>query len=534
PGVDAGAHFVGDQEYPVYTEDGSLLYVNSSYDQIHAFTSRTLGSDFQIRVRDVTLDEQFNYRNGKIVYASYRPDVRWGWNDYSELQVLDVFTGKQKTITRRSRYFSPDISADGKTIVAVDVKPGENSHLHLLDASGGALIKELPNPNHLFYTYPRFAGEQQVVTAVRDTSGRMAIALVNTTDGATTFITPASYRALGNPVVQQDTVYFTGAGDKADGLYAVLLSTKRLYALNIPAPSNAVGVYQVAPGRDSISYSSFTANGMRLLQVGKNNVKWQEQSSSDWTSVDHSFGVRLQGSGTGLLNSLTPISAPVTHYSKSYQLFNFHSLYPYVSDPDYQLSIVGENVLNTLSSEIFVAYNRDEGYKQAGAGFTYGGWFPYINLGANYIFNRKSVDTAFRPIYWNEAQMNAGLSVPLNLSKGRYLTSLTLGGDYVYKNVTAATYSDAWFKSSLPTRSFTYLNWYVSLSNQIQSARKNIYPRLAQSLYINFRHAIQTVDAHQALVSGTLYLPGPFQNSIVLNAAYQWRDTLNQYRFSDS
>jgi len=87
----------------------------------------------------------------------------------------------------------------------------------------------------------------------------------------------------------------------------------------------------------------------------------------------------------------------------------------------------------------------------------------------------------------------------------------------------------------LPTISFAYLNSYISFTHQIQAARQHIFPRLAQTLYINYRRAIQTVDANQLLVSGSLYLPGLFQtNNIVVSIAFQHRDTLGQYSFSNS
>ncbi|HSC37748.1 MAG TPA: hypothetical protein VLD19_07755, partial [Chitinophagaceae bacterium] len=116
-GETAPKHFVADQQFAAYGDYGSLLYVTSSYKQIPAFVEADATGEHRIRTRDVSLDDQFSYAAGKIVYASYRPDIRWRWNDYSELQVLDIATGQQKTITHHSKYFSPDISADGKTIV---------------------------------------------------------------------------------------------------------------------------------------------------------------------------------------------------------------------------------------------------------------------------------------------------------------------------------------------------------------------------------------------------------------------------------
>jgi hypothetical protein len=43
----------------------------------------------------------------KIVYSAYKPDSRWGWRNYGEIRLLDVKSGKQQTITHRTKYFTP-------------------------------------------------------------------------------------------------------------------------------------------------------------------------------------------------------------------------------------------------------------------------------------------------------------------------------------------------------------------------------------------------------------------------------------------
>ena len=53
------------------------------------------------------------------------------------------------------------------TIAAVDVQPGKQSVLHLLDVTTGTLIKALPNADNLFYTYPKFINDKQLLVAVR-------------------------------------------------------------------------------------------------------------------------------------------------------------------------------------------------------------------------------------------------------------------------------------------------------------------------------------------------------------------------------
>ena len=102
------------QEYPSYVDSNTIVFVQRSYKHPSAFFIHKENKERKIRTKDVSIDNYFSQRNGKIVYASYRPDTRWGYRDYSELQLLDVTTGRQQTLTTHSKYFSPDISEDGK------------------------------------------------------------------------------------------------------------------------------------------------------------------------------------------------------------------------------------------------------------------------------------------------------------------------------------------------------------------------------------------------------------------------------------
>ena len=364
---------------------------------------------------------------------------------------------------------------------------------------------------------------------VRTATGRMAIVLIDTENGEHEFITCAAIAVMGYPVVQHDTVYFTAAGATTDELFAVSLTDKKLYKLVNGSPEG-IGSYQPAIGNNTLSYASFTSYGFRIQGTNLSNLKWEPVENPIVSTAQGGIDYTKE-KGAAVLPGIQPSSVAATSYSKDFHLFNFHSLLPYISDPDYTLSIVGENVLNTMESEVFLGYNRNEGYKQLGLNMTYGGWFPHINIGGNYVFDRKDVVSLNKPLYWNEANVNGGLSLPLNLSKGRSLAFLNMGADYVYKNVTYTGY----YKDSVAGSSFTYLNSYLTFTHQVQQARQHIYPRVAQSFYFNYRRAIQHAEANQLLLSGSFYWPGLFTNhSFVVNVAYQTRDTLNQYRFSNS
>ena len=110
--------------------------------------------------------------------------------------------------------------------------PNEKCALHLLDATSGKLINEIPNPNHLFYTYPKFYTNDKFIAPVRNTEGKMSLAIINVKDGAADYLTPFSYNVIGFPFLQNDTVYFSYSYQKNDELFAYTFSDKKLWCIN--------------------------------------------------------------------------------------------------------------------------------------------------------------------------------------------------------------------------------------------------------------------------------------------------------------
>jgi len=521
-------HFIADEEYPYWLNDNSVVYMRSSYDRIPQFAvSDDKGGYKKLRARDISIDNYFSYRNGKIVYAAYQPDIRWGRIDYSDLKLLDTKTGKQISVTHKTKYFAPDISEDGNTIVAVHVDELGRSALHILD-SQGKLRAVIPNPDQLFYTYPKFYGENKILSAVRNRQGKMSLAIVDISNGSNQYLLPFTYNVIGFPSITSDVIYFSASNGNYDRLYQVRNGQLSLVLQGNNASST--GDYQLNVSNGKMVWTHFTDRGSLLRYNELNNTN-PVAKSIETNATD--FGVdAVRKPENDLLDLPTDSSFPVKHYSQSFHLLNFHSREPYIDDPDYTFSFVSENILNTLQAEAFVTYNRNEGYTQVGLSAIYGQLFPYLKLSSDYTFNRNVLFSGLtHRIYWNEWETSAGLSVPLNLTKGRSFTSLTLGSGLVYNK----RYFTGYYKDSINSRGFAYLNNTVNFTNQIQQAKKQIYPHLAQTLLLNYRGAVTNVEARQFLASGSLYLPGAFNtHSLVLQAAFQGRDSNSNVIYTNS
>nr|HPN59267.1 hypothetical protein [Chitinophagaceae bacterium] len=204
-------NYVTNYFFPYSAGKDSLVYLKSSYRHRPAFFLRDAAGEKRIRTRDISFDEQFSYRNGKIVYAAYETHPRWGWQDYSVIKLLDIRTGQKKRLTRNSKYFTPDISADGTRVAAVQVNTDGKSELHVLDANSGEVKQRIHSAEISLFTDPKFIDAQTLITVVRLKDGRTALATADIATGVTIRLTPLTFNIIGYPTVREGVVYFTAS-----------------------------------------------------------------------------------------------------------------------------------------------------------------------------------------------------------------------------------------------------------------------------------------------------------------------------------
>ncbi|MEP7237144.1 MAG: hypothetical protein ABI685_04755, partial [Ferruginibacter sp.] len=523
---------VVDYQFPNYISDDSILVTKKSYKEVNAFYILSKGKETKLKVKDIVIDDYYTYKNGKIVYAAFQSDTRWANRDYSVIKLLDIYTRQQKQITYRSKYFSPDINADGTEILAVNVNTDGSNNLCRLDVSTGRLIRKIPNPRNYFFTQTRYINANTAVSAVRNPEGNMVLIKIDLTTGDTYNLTPFSFNVIGYPFVKGDTIYFNAMHKNADKIFAITLRDNKLFQVT----NNINGVYHPAVNsRGELLVAAFTAGGYRLARLDLNKIAWQEFAPTRFIMADNKFFAdSLSGiAGSGVLYTLNEtrfengatgsIKNPVTRYRKSFRLFNFHSWRPVVDDPEYGYTFYSDNVLSSFSNNITYTYNRSDRSHTVGFNAAFAGWFPVLSLGAEESFNR-TVDTAFgRSVNYNAATLNAGISIPLRFVGGKTSKYLNFGGGYNLEQY----YYRAVGKSLFNNKAIKYMNAFLNFSNVSQQAKQHINPRWAQSLSLNYRDAFNVQNSYKFVAHASFYFPGILpSHSLVINAAYQKRDSL--------
>jgi hypothetical protein len=161
---------------------------------------------------------------------------------------------------------------------------------------------------------------------------------------------------------------------------------------------------------------------------------------------------------------------------------------------------------------------------------TYGAWYPWIDAGWNYTFGRNAL-YGTQKVFWNEQNVNAGFSIPLNWVRHLTYTNLQFGSDIVYNQ----RYYTGFDSVQVNSQGFAYIDPFVNFVVQSQQAQQQISPRWAAVIDLSYNRAVTTFEANQFLASGFLYLPGLwYTHSLMIAGAFQQRDSLNNARFTNA
>ena len=515
-------HYIHNYYFPYAAGKDSLVYQKSTYRQRPAFYLRDKKGEHLIRYRDISLDEQFSYRNGKIVYVAYETDARWGWKDYTVIKLLDIQRKEERSIGSGTRYATPDLSPSGLLVAAVKNSENGSNQIDILDANDGSLKYYIHTEGVGMLTDPKFIDENNLVMVARMKDGRTCLVQGNIINGSTQRLTDPGFGVMGYPSVNGNLVFFTASWSGNDEIYSYDLQTKKIFCYT----QGELGNYFVNASGNELTWSRFTAEGYLLMRSGMDALKPVEVKM---VGAAVKFPVAHSKELPDILGKETVNDRPISNYSKSTRLFNFHSYRPYYSDPLFTYSIYGENVLNTLQTEIYYSYNQNEKTNAVGLSEWYGALFPYLNLGIEYTFDRETV-IGNRLRQWGQLDSRIGLQLPLQSTKGRNFKNFSLGTFYVLRN----EFNKGFYRDSLGNTSFSYLLHTISWSQQVQRAVQHSFPRLGYLLNAQQRYAISSVEGYQFIGNGTIYLPGIMRNhNLILTGAFQQRDTLSQLSFSD-
>jgi hypothetical protein len=548
--------------HPIHINDSTIIAGKQSNDD----------PDFFVMVsKDGKEKKMFNtgyyqsgsnsYSDGLLAWAEYEPDIRWANRNYSVIRTYDLATKKIRNLTRKTRYFSPVLSPDAKSIATVEITTDNKFSIVIINSRTGEIKKSIKSIEGEVILTPGWSEDgQRIVCVILNEWGKTVVCYDLRNNERKTYLQTYYHELVGPAYLIGKYLIFSADYSGIDNLYGLdTLSGTILQLTSVP-----FGAMDADPASDKkkFIFSNYCSDGLMIAEATVDTTKWividslRNSFVTVYDSIVSQENINIQDSVLNrslykiLQKDTVDFTAdkingeihPSKKYSKAANLFNIHSWAPVSIDASNLtihpgVMVLSQNVLSTAFTQLGYDYDLNEMTGKFYAGFSYEGWFPVIDF--RYEFGKragmkKTSHTGETSRFtWNESNLVFNVSVPLNLSHGRWYRNLSfLAGstliDVIHDQSTPENFTSGWITS---------FNYRIFASNSFRSNYQDMYPKWGQSIELNFRHSpfsendIGSIGAAEM----NLYFPGILKHhGIWIYGGYQQQNDMNVYGYSYS
>ena len=472
-----------------------------------------------------------------FLFSEVIPDPRWEHRSWSIIRRYDTRTNRFETLTRQSRYLNPVPSAGRDSILAAEYKVEGGSDVVILDRDG-QLLNRIAAPekgqvtgiaqlqNDLYATVIttkglglfRYDGDWHRVVApqsrmIRDlrAAGDSLLYFVSDLDGLSNIYTyePAEDRLLRrtsvrysaeNPLLTEDGTFLYGEYDHH-------------------------GYHPVSVPIDSLQHNVHSFLDPYVNDLAERNA---EQASAYITPLTNAEDSLLRSQIDQLesnrysklthgihIHSWAPFYANVNRLINDLGGFDsqhFSNWYQFVAPG---VSVMSQNTLGTLSGTAGYSYHDRHHAGHLYARYT--GLYPVFEVAADYNERNRTrsyasaerggkgfrLDTLDKPAF----VINSQVSLPLNLSRGGWVTWLTPAVNLSMTN-DAFEYKEPGYLESHQGDHTVLLTGTLRFYTQLSRPKARLTPRLGFGVQLSGMTRIGPAVNNVASLTAWTYLPG--------------------------
>lgn len=517
--------------FPTLMDDGNIIALQSGIDDItRIVTIDEQGNVTRLFTPGRIIADALSYNRGMICWAEYQNDLRWGNKSYSVIKVYDIHNKKLRQLTRKSQLFAPQISPDGKSVLASKVSPDGSYSLVIYDLSTGRLLNEISSPDNLFFQKPAWGkNSREVISVVLGDYGKKIVS-VDTEASLIHDLIPWTWHEISNAIIANDTVFFIGSFSGISDIYAFSIHDKKIF--RVVSSKFGTADLQYSVSRNSFVYSEYSSEGYRVSLSANDTNAWMPlEEVQDFSPKLYEI-ISRQVKGILSNEMISNRQYDITRYSRIKNLFNFHSwgpLYLDVSDETVNPGVIfmSQNILSTMITTAGYEYNMNEESGKYKVGISYSGWYPVIDITADYG-RRKDLYAVDTLVQWHETNITTGIKLPLSLTRNKYFRGIQPELSFTQKYIDRDNSAEFTFRP----QSFRSLDYRTYFYNQLKKSQRDIYPKWGQIVDLNFRHAVLEKNRNDRIISGEVYLffPGFFRHhSIRFYGGWQQRTARSFY-----
>ena len=535
-------------KYPHRLADGSVLA--SKIGMAHTAQLVRLHPDGnEERVRFYSPLGGIRAAGGKVAWNRFIPDLRWGRRDYSDVVLLDVASGRMRQLTHKAKLFAPAPSPDGTYLAAIEFGPDRRCYLVLLETTGGEEQARFPAPDGVFWRTPAWSEDASHIAVVRQDERGNTLERIDAVSGAGQIVLPHTHDEIGWPIFWGSYLLFDSPYSGIDNIHAVHLSSGAHYQVT----SRPLAATHVSVDGDSLLFEDYSVGGYRIAVMPLDPATWTPIEQVADRRVRYFEPLIDQEQGGSVLVNIPQRVYPVRRYRPLAHLLKIHSWAPDPVGPDYSLKLVSSDLLDLSSLSSGIEYNSNEKTFSVLGDFKLSAWYPIFGIGGRWgtrtsTYTIGEEDGAGEIVEkditdkWTEKSLNAGVEVPLDLSRGPWSSSVHLSVNAEFIDITDIvdngdqTHPDSTglFEENL-NRRFAPLTYQFAFSRSRHKVKRDLASPWGQSLQLTYRHTPVAGDFNGTLLSARLGLNFPglmAHHSLRLKGTYEWQDDANLYRFA--
>ncbi len=547
--------------HPLFINDSTILADRSSMDDVDRFVliNRKTGKEKILLSPGNHIGGSTSVGGNWLVWSEQEPDLRWQNRSFAEIKIYDFSKTRIRTLLRKTRYFSPVLSPDGRYIAAVNISPENRCSINIIEVPSGKLLREYPLKNYDQAITPNWSpDEKKIIFTLQNEQGQ-TIAILDLATGKVNHKLPFVYHEFNGPsFFYLQYIIFSIDYSGVENLYA--LDTVHHYVFKVTSSRFGATDPDFSSDKQTMIFSDFNSDGLMLAEMKVDTVSWiplsqvddhrvklyETLATQELANIQDSvlqrniYKMNQRDNADLITDTITGKLYPTKRYAKIANLFNLHSWAP-VSFSVNNLSfhpgvmIMSQNTLSTTFASAGWEYNINEQTGKFYSALSYRGWYPVFDLRFD-IGNRASYyrisgsSDKFR-FTWQETNFSATLSIPFNFSRGNYSRILqsSIGTnliDIVHNGSTPYHFVSGLIQS---------MDYRLYFAQQIQSSPKDVYPRFGQSVDILFRNCPFTKNDMGSIFAAesNLYFPGIFRHhGVLIYGGYQQKTAYENIAYS--
>ncbi|RLD64065.1 MAG: hypothetical protein DRJ01_02055 [Bacteroidetes bacterium] len=519
-------------ESPNFINHSLIIAEKTSLDNIKTFVKiDDKGSEKVLFKPGIKNNKDLSFAKNIVVWAEIKNDLRWSNKNYSEIKSYNINTKQKKSITKKSRLFSPVISPNAEKIVAVKVTVQNEYSIAIIDLKSDKITKEIKLPPNNFIISPSWNNDSKTLVCILLSNKGKCIATVNTVNSKVKYLTEYSFDEISKPVFLKKYILFSAAYSGIDNIYALDTLSRNIF--QITSSQYGASSPNVSDDNKQIIYSDYSAQGKQIAIIKVDTSKWISLENVSDNSIKLYEDIAKQENGAIDFNHNNDINFDIKKFSRLKNLLDVHSWSPlFINVDNYNISpgfsILSQNKLSTAFIDLGYDFNLNQTVGKYHLGFIYKGFYPIIDTKFNYG-EKLDVDQNQNTITVNEISMSTGIKLPLNISKGKYYRKLQSSVKYDYFK----TFSQE--SANYIRHTFNGMSYSLYTYNIIKTSKKDIYPRWGQILNLNFRNtSFDNTDSSSIFsASSVCYFPGLFNHhGIRIYGGFQ-KKNIDFFRYSD-